>query len=533
MPRSNKRNISQATQYVCSECEYITFDSGNRIKHRRVHGGEDNTTPRRITYGTPDLPKNESTINANQMKQFFYARHVCPYTPDGLVELMKKFTAPHAHELMYGRSVIRSMKLLFDATWARDTYDHTKPCKFRNIVRCNKKLYWYRTTCGFDRTIDDFSIFEMPDNKESMKKLTYELFRLLRDIYYWSATTDIKEFRLPYAIVHWNNNPLKGLDEKICGSEVTSYQSWMQPVADELYMYISPRVHVIRDFEPAIPAVYELDTDAPSKRRVKVFACPWCKYSSITRQGYMRHNLKCKKRIQLYKDLSPPYTYRVAWYLDDEVNTLHPFTERTTHAVDVLNERSSHPVSRSSYIMTKLTPEQRERLVLPPSCEKGSRRIDEAILACFDLMYGKNAVLPELQSCVVDGRFAYTEIAMNGKRVVRRVIKDTVLLRNLCFIKALLGQVNSHQYQLFLAAFASTQFEVKTKDSWERYSYDDIIDLTCTADDQIEMDVIDSTSDKAYKKSLDISEDLRDVCKLATKMIPSDTEFVNYIGQLD
>ena len=50
--------------------------------------------------------------------------------------------------------------------------------------------------------------------------------------------------------------------------------------------------------------------------------------------------------------------------------------------------------------------------------------------------------------------------------------------------------------------------------------------------DQIEMDVIDSTSDKAYKKILDISEDLRDVCKLATKMIPSDTEFVNYIGQL-
>ena len=182
--------------------------------------------------------------------------------------------------------------------------------------------------------------------------------------------------------------------------------------------------------------------------------------------------------------------------------------------------------------MTKLTPEQRERLVLPPSCEKGSRRIDEAILACFDLMYGKNAVLPELQSCVIDGRYAYTEIAMNGKRVVRRVIKDTVLLRNLCFIKALLGQVNSHQYQLFLSAFASTQFEVKTKDSWERYSYDDVIDMACKADDQIEMDVIDSTSDKAYKKILDISEDLRDVCKLATKMIPSDTEFVNYIGQL-
>ncbi len=530
MPHASKRNTSQAAQYVCSQCEYITFDPGNKRKHRAVHP-EEHMYLRRVTYGTPDLPTNERKICLDDIKHYFYERHVCPYTQPGMMELMKTIQPEYVNELIYGNSVIKSMKKLFVATWARDMCEFAKPCRFRNVIRWNHKIYWYRSTYGLSRSIDDYSLFEFPDTRDTINVLTYELFRLLGDIYFWSASTQLKEFHLPGANERWNNNALKGIALKICGADVPSYMPWMDDVATFVQMHITTKHYVIRDFTPPRPLVYELDTDVPVKRRVKVYACPWCPYSSTTKQNYTRHNATCKNMLRMYKRPGPPIVYRVAWYTKEEMERLEPFQPREAIPLDILRARPFNPGARTSYMMGKLTPEQRQRLTLPKTCERGSKLIDDVLIYCFGIMFGKYAVCDAFQSCVLEGRHAQVEIVLDGQVVVRKVKRETIFLRRLAQLKALIGIVNTHQYGLFLKSFATSQFETKTSTMWKVYSYDDIINMTMDADGVIDANLLDSTNDQAYLDILKI-DGVLDVARRAVALIPTESEFVNYLGQI-
>lgn len=527
MPYANKRNIARISQYICPECNYSTFDVGNASKHKRVHG---DITKRIVSIGTPELPKDERRITLAHVKQYFYDRHICPYTPHGLDALMDHFGQYHIHEIVYGNSVVKSLQKLFLATWARDMVEYAKPCKFRNVMRWNHKVYWYRSKYGLSNNIDDYDLFEFPDTRQTAEFLTYELFRLLGDIHYWASTTTRNGFALPDAMNRWNSNALKGLSENICGADVDAYADWMDPIATLVNKHVVNKLYIVRDYEYTPPAIYDLDTDAPDDRRVKAFACPWCSYATVSKQSYTRHNATCRNMIRMHKSPCPPTVYRVAWYTDDEMSALEPFSVRTGSGLDIINARTFAPGSRTSYVMCNITPEQKTSLCIPEACLHGSKRIDDVILTCFGLLFGKHAVFPEFQSCFLSGRYAYTEIVRDGARIVRRVRKESVLLRHLAQIKGFLGTVNAHQFATYMESFKVKQFETK-RPVWNTYTFDDIIDKAYDADEGIEIGVIDSTNDAAYEQILKI-DGVRDLCRRAVELIPTEYEFVNYLGKI-
>jgi hypothetical protein len=264
-----------------------------------------------------------------------------------------------------------------------------------------------------------------------------------------------------------------------------------------------------------------------------VYACKYCPYASPIKSKHTRHVQKCKRRIRLEKDDLTPYEYRVAWYTLEELDRLDPFSPRDVFATDILRDRPNDPGRRSSFLMRKqLSESDAARLVLPATCLEKPTQIDDAIIACFDLLFGKRAVTPDFRAVVLDGRYAIMELLDRGVTTVRRVHRDTVLLRVLPLIKAYLGIANMHQFKVHMTAFESTRFLTRTPFKYDKHSYDDLVDLAIKADEGIVRESLTSTADEAYAKILEIGG-VRDLCRRAVECIPTDHEFVNYLGRLE
>ena len=536
MPFAAERHCSRAAIFECSQCGYATFDAGNRKKHKAKH---QTIETRHVVFGVPATPASDRFITLDHVKEYMYANNTCTCTPEGLDVLLETIGPGYIAEFNTHRfSVTETMRRLLLMTWGQRG---TKPAgtSFANVFRWNHRIYWYRSVFGASRSIDDFTFLEFPDSRKTIEKLTFELFKLVGDINVRQTLTQNEKLRDVEAETRWLTMSLTGLDEMLVPGDIEEYQSWMGDVADLLDARIPSHTDIVGPLKRALsrttrkPTIFELDTDAPPSRRVKVYACKHCPYASPIKTKYTRHVQKCKRRIRLDKDDLTPYEYRVAWYTMEEQDRLDPFSPRDVFATDILRDRPNDPGRRSSFMMQKrLPPDDAARLTLPQTCLEKPTQIDDAIIACFDLLFGKRAAVPDFRAVVLDGRFAIMEILIRGETMVRRVHRDTVLLRVLPLIKAYIGIANMHQFALNMKAFEYTRFSTRTPSRYEKHSFDDIIDLVIRADEGIVRESLTSTADEAYAKILDIGG-VRDVCRRAVDCIPTDHEFVNYLGPLE
>jgi hypothetical protein len=459
MPFAADRHCSRATQYVCSQCDYTTFDVGNRNKHaRKVHNRMET---RHVWYGLPILLRKDRGVELERTKRFLFKNHVCPWTTDGFEYLVKRLDTRsknvdwHAQNL----KIIFTMGAMLDITWSRDVVEFAKPNPLRNVFKWDGSVFWYRTKCGESARIDDFELLEFPDTVETYQYLAYELFKLVRRLYEWVTTTTIPRYKKPNALHRWKTVPFRDIEtERVLGGEVTGYAWWMKKIREDIEFYIGNQHYVVRNDKYVYPSAVNIDPDIQQERHINVLSCTHCLFASQSAYKLNRHVKTCKRRLNVRAPEGPPTKFTAAWYTEEEIERLDPFSARTGSSLDIIRERCAgdgQDAARLEFARSGLSQRDRARLTLDLG-------LDTCVLACFDVFYGKHAARPEFQTFEQFGRHAVTFETVDGKQKMKMMVRGDVLSHVIGNIRELLvaaGRGDEETVTSIHEAFVSHSFD--------------------------------------------------------------------------